>query len=58
MLVPLIGKELQTVSTNNHISRIFFTLAAPTYWWEMVSSINVLVHYKRNLNVSSTLAIQ
>jgi hypothetical protein len=58
ILVPLIGKELQTVSTNNHISRIFFTLAAPIYWWEMVSSTNVLVHYKRNLNVSSTLPIQ
>jgi hypothetical protein len=29
--VPPIGKELQTGSTNNHISRIFFMLAAPIY---------------------------
>ncbi len=58
MLVSPIGKELQTDSTNYHISRIFFMLAAPIYWWEMVSSTNVLVHYKGNLNVSSTLPIQ
>jgi hypothetical protein len=58
MLAPPIGNELQTGSTNNHISRIFFMLAAPIYWWEMVSSTNVLVHYKGNLNVSSTLPIQ
>jgi hypothetical protein len=58
MLVPPIGKELQTGSTNNHISLIFFLLAAPIYWWEMVSSTNVLVRYKGNLNVSSTLPIQ
>jgi hypothetical protein len=58
MLVPPIGKELQTGSTNNHISLIIFLLAAPIYWWEMVSSTNVLVRYKGNLNVSSTLPIQ
>jgi hypothetical protein len=56
--VPPIGKELQTGSTNNHISRIFFMLAAPIYWWEMVNITNVLVRYKDNLNVSSTLPIQ
>jgi hypothetical protein len=58
MLVPPKDKELQTDSTNNHISRIFFMLVAPIYWWEMVSSTNVLVRYKGNLNVSSTLPIQ
>jgi hypothetical protein len=60
MLVPLppIGKELLTGSTNNHISRIFFKLAAPIYSREMVSSTNVLVCYKGNLNASSTLPIQ
>jgi hypothetical protein len=58
MLVPPIGKGLQTGSTNNHISRIFSVLAAPKYWWEMVSSTNVMVRYKGNLNVSSTLPIQ
>jgi hypothetical protein len=58
MLVPPKDKELQTCSTNNHISRIFFMLAAPINWWEMVSSTNVLVRYKGNLNVSSTLPIQ
>jgi hypothetical protein len=46
MLVPPIGKKLQTGSTNNHISRIFFMLAAPIFWWEMVSSTDVLVPYK------------
>jgi hypothetical protein len=55
MFVPPIGKKLRTGSTNNHISRIFFMLAAPIYWWEMVSSTNELVCYKGNLNVSSTL---
>jgi hypothetical protein len=58
MFVPPIGKKLRTGSTNNHISRILFMLAAPIYWWEMVSSTNVLVCYKGNLNVSSTLPIQ
>jgi hypothetical protein len=58
MLVLPIGKELQTSSTNNHISWIFFLLAAPIYWWEMVSSTNVLVRYKGNLNIGSALSIQ
>jgi hypothetical protein len=58
MLVTPIGKELQTGSTNNHISWIFFMLAAPIYWGELVSITNVLVHYKGNLNDSSTLPIQ
>jgi hypothetical protein len=58
MLVPPIDKELQTENTNNHLSRIFFMFAAPIYWWEMVSSTNILVRYKGNLNVSSTLPIQ
>jgi hypothetical protein len=52
------GKEMQLGSTKNHISRIFFMLSAPIYWWEMVSSTNVLVRYKGNFNVSSTLPIQ
>jgi hypothetical protein len=56
ILAPPIGKVLQTGSTNNHIFRIFFMLAAPIYWWEMVSSTNVLVRYKGNLNVSSLLS--
>jgi hypothetical protein len=58
MLVTPIGKDLQTGSTNNHISRIFFLLAAPIYWWELVSSTNVLVRYKVNINVSRALQIQ
>jgi hypothetical protein len=57
MLVPPKDKELQTGSTNNHICLIFFMLAAPIYWWEMVSSTNELVRYKGNLNVSSTWPI-
>jgi hypothetical protein len=58
MLVPPIGKELQTGSTNNHISWIFLMLAAPINWWEMVSSTDVLVRYTGNLNVSGTSRIQ
>jgi hypothetical protein len=58
MLVTPIGKDLQTGSTNNPISRIFFLLAAPIYWWELVSSTNVLVRYKVNINVSRALPIQ
>jgi hypothetical protein len=58
MLVTPIGKELQTGTTNNHISWIFFILAAPIYWWEVVNSTNVLVRYKGNLIVSVTLPIQ
>jgi hypothetical protein len=58
LLVTPIGKELQTGSTNNRISLIFFMLAAPIYWGELVSSTNVLVHYKGYLNVSSTLPTQ
>jgi hypothetical protein len=48
MLVPPIGKELQTGSTNNDIPWIFFMLAAPIYWWEIVSSTNVFGRYKGN----------
>jgi hypothetical protein len=31
--VPPLVMEMQTGSTNNHISQIFFVLAAPMYWW-------------------------
>jgi hypothetical protein len=44
--VPPIGKELQTGSTNNHISRIFLILAAPIYWWDKVNNTNVLVQFQ------------
>jgi hypothetical protein len=33
--------KMQTASTNKHISQIFFVLAAPMYWWEMVSCTNI-----------------
>jgi hypothetical protein len=59
MLVPPIGKELQTGRTNNHISRIFFMLAAPIYWWDMVSSTNVLAAhclFSRPLPIQSAVA--
>jgi hypothetical protein len=26
--------EMQTGSTSNHISQIFFVFSAPMYWWE------------------------
>jgi hypothetical protein len=32
--VPLLVMEMQTGSTNNHISQIFFVFAAPMYWWD------------------------
>jgi hypothetical protein len=32
VLVPPLVMEMQTGSTNNHISRIFFVFAAPMYW--------------------------
>ena len=31
-IVPPLVMELQTGSTNNHISQIFFVFAAPMYW--------------------------
>jgi hypothetical protein len=37
MFPPLV-MEMQTGSTNNHISHIFFVLAASMCWWELVSS--------------------
>jgi hypothetical protein len=36
MFPPLV-MEMQTGSTNKHISQIFIVLAAPMYWWEMVN---------------------
>jgi hypothetical protein len=36
--VPPLVMELQTGSTNNHISRIFFVLAAPNVMVVLVSS--------------------
>ncbi len=47
-----------TGSTNNHISRIFFMLTAPRYWREIVSSTNVLAHYRRKCLVSSTYPLR
>ncbi len=39
-MFPPIAMEMQTGSTNKHISKIFFVLASPMYWWEMVSCTN------------------
>jgi hypothetical protein len=54
MLASPIGKELQTGATTFPGVSM---LAAPIYWWEMISSTYVLVRYKDTLNVSRTLPI-
>jgi hypothetical protein len=30
--------EMQTGSTNNQISQIFFVFAAPVYWWDWLAA--------------------
>jgi hypothetical protein len=41
-MFPPIVMEMQTGSTNKHISQIFFPLAAPMYWWVPI----LVVRYK------------
>jgi hypothetical protein len=40
---PLV-MEMQTSSTNIHISQIFFVLAAPTKWWYWLAAPVQMVH--------------
>jgi hypothetical protein len=35
--VPPLVKEMQIISTNNHISQIFFVFAAPMCWWDWLA---------------------
>ncbi len=37
---------MQTGSTNNHISQIFFVFAAPMYWWDWLAAAVLMVRYK------------
>jgi hypothetical protein len=39
-LVPPLVMDIQTGSTNNHISQIFFVFAAPMYWLDWLASPN------------------
>jgi hypothetical protein len=52
--VPLIVMEMQTGSTNNHISQIFFVFAAPMYCWHWLIAPVQMVVYKVHCHVSST----
>jgi hypothetical protein len=42
-IVPPLVMELQTGSTNNHISQIFFVLAAPMSWWYWLAAPVIMV---------------
>jgi hypothetical protein len=44
--------EIQTGSTNNHISQIFFVLAAPMQWWYWLAAPVLMVRYKEDCHVS------
>jgi hypothetical protein len=46
--------EMQTGSTNNHNSQIFFVFAAPIYWWDWLAAPVLMVRYKGDCHVSST----
>jgi hypothetical protein len=52
--VPPLVMEMQTDSTNNHISQIFFVFAAPMYWCDWLAAPVLMVHYKGDCHVSST----
>jgi hypothetical protein len=34
--------EMQTGSTKNHISQIFFVFAAPMYWWDWLAAPKIM----------------
>jgi hypothetical protein len=42
---PLV-MEMQTGSTNNRISQIFFVFAPPMYWWDWLAAPALMVRYK------------
>jgi hypothetical protein len=56
MFPPLV-MEMQTGSTKNHISQIFFVLAAPMYWWDwLVAPVLhfLMVRYKGSIMLAAT----
>jgi hypothetical protein len=44
--VPPLVMDMQTGSTNNHISLIFFVFVAPLYWWDLLAASVLMVRYK------------
>jgi hypothetical protein len=48
-VLPLV-MEMQTGSTNNHISQIFFVFSAPMYWWDWLAAPVLMVRYKGGLD--------
>jgi hypothetical protein len=48
--VPPFAMEIQTGSTNNHISQIFFVFSAPMYWWDWLAAPVLMVRYKGGLD--------
>jgi hypothetical protein len=53
-MFPQLVTDMQTGSTNNHISPIIFVLAAPTHWWDWLVAPVLMVRYKGECCVSST----
>jgi hypothetical protein len=49
--VPPLVMEMQTGSTNNHISQIFFVFPAPVYLWDRLAAPAQMVHYKGDCQV-------
>ncbi len=45
--------EMQIGNTKNHISQIFFVLAAPMYWRDWLVAPVLMVRYKGKCHVSS-----
>jgi hypothetical protein len=46
--------EMQTGSTNNHITQIFFVFAAPMYLWDWLAAPVLMERYMGDCHVSST----
>jgi hypothetical protein len=53
--VPPLVKEMQTDSANNHISQIFFVFTVPMYWWDWLAAPILMVRYKGDCHVCSTI---
>jgi hypothetical protein len=49
-MFPQLVMEMQTGSTNNHISQIFFVLAASMYWRDWLVAPVLIVRYVCSTN--------
>jgi hypothetical protein len=47
-----ISHGMQTHSTNNHSSQIFFVFAEQMYWWDWLTAPVIMVRYKGDCHVS------